>query len=99
MALIRTPELLVIPSAIIGLFSTGMNVFLQNTVLRVSPETQRPTFAAAGSFLANTTPFVTPLLGITLADLTGIRLALVMASALRLAGVFAFWRLGVGSEK
>ncbi|MBN1402215.1 MAG: MFS transporter, partial [Anaerolineae bacterium] len=99
MALVRTPELLVIPSAIIGLFSGGMSIFLQNTVLRVSPESQRPTFAAADSFLANTTAFVAPMLGTTLADFTGIRLAFVMASTLRLVGVLAFWRLKVGSEK
>ena len=99
MAMATSPEWLLMPSAIIGLFSGGMNIFLQTTLLRVSPEGQRPTFAAANTFLANITAFVAPMLGIALADATTIRLAFVAASALRLVGVFSFWRLGVGTEK
>jgi predicted MFS family arabinose efflux permease len=98
MAMVTTPEWLILPSAIIGLFAGGMNIFLQNTLLQVSPEDQRPSFAAANSFLANVTAFVAPMLGTGLADLTSIRLAFVVAAALRLVGVFAFWRLGVGAD-
>lgn len=99
MALARTPEMLLIPSAIAGLFGSAMSIFLTNTLFQVSPEDQRPTFVAANSFLANVTAFVAPILGTLLADATDIRLALIVAAGLRLLGSLSFWRLGVGSER
>jgi predicted MFS family arabinose efflux permease len=99
MAMINTPELLIIPSAMIGLFGSGMGIYLQDRVLQISPEDQRPTFAAANTFLANITAFVAPMLGTFLADATTIRLAFVVTSLLRLAGVLSFWRMGTPAKE
>ncbi len=97
-ALAVTPEMLLIPSAMLGIFGPGMNIFLTNTLFQVSPEDERPSFVAANSFLANVTAFASPLLGTFLADLVGIRLALVVAFVLRFAGGFSFVALKPGKE-
>ncbi len=99
MALARTPEMLLVSSAVGGIFVPGMNIFLSDTLYRVSPEEERPTFVAANTFLANVTAFVAPLLGTLLSDLTFIRLALIAATFLRALGGVAFWRLGVGGSR
>lgn len=97
-ALSKTPEALLLPSAVIGIFGAGMNIFLTDTLFLVSPESQRPTFIAANSFLANVTAFVAPLLGTALADATTISTALIIIACVRFVGGLSFWRLGVGSE-
>lgn len=99
MALSTTPEMLLIPSVIAGIFAPGMSIFLTNTLFQVSPEEQRTTFVAANTFLANATAFVAPLLGTALADALTIQLALVIGAVLRVLGGLLFWRLGVGSER
>lgn len=99
MAFVRTPRMLLFPSVLIGLFGAGMNIFMTNTLLQVSPEGERATFVAANSFLTNITAFVGPLLGTALADATSIPLALGMAGGLRFVSALVFWRLGVGREK
>ena len=98
-SLATTPEMLLIPAACGGLFGAGSNIFLTDTLLQVSTEEERPTFAAANSFLANICAFIGPLVGTVLADATGIVLALVVIAALRLMGGLTFWRLGVGRER
>jgi predicted MFS family arabinose efflux permease len=98
-ALATTPEMLLIPSVIVGIQGAGMNIFLQNTLLAVSPEDQRPPFVAVNTFLANISAFAAPLLGTFISDLTTIQLVFIISAALRLLGGLSFWRLGVGSEK
>jgi MFS family permease len=97
-ALATTPVMLLIPAAIGGVVSPGMNIFLTDTLFRASPEDRRPTFVAANSFVSNLTGFVAPLLGTALAESTGIRLVFVAGGILRMAGGLVFWRLGVGAE-
>ena len=98
-ALATTPQMLLIPAAIGGIFSPGVNIFLTNTLFQVSPEDQRPSFVAANSFLSSVTRFAAPLLGTALAGATSMQLAMIIASGLRIVGGFVFWRLGVGSER
>jgi predicted MFS family arabinose efflux permease len=98
MALARTPEQLVISAILGGLFAPGVDVFMTNTLFQVSTEEERPTFVATNTLLANVTGFAAPLLGTLLADLTHIRLALFVATGLRLLGGLAFWLLKVGAE-
>ncbi|MEA3406462.1 MAG: MFS transporter [Chloroflexota bacterium] len=95
-ALAHTPEMLLIPAAIGGLFGAGKNIFFTNTLFQVSPEEQRPTFVAANTFMANFTSFVAPLLGTMLAEVTTIRAALLTAAVIRAGGGLVFWWLGVG---
>jgi MFS family permease len=97
-ALAQTPEMLLIPAAVGGLFGAGMNIFFTDTLFKVSPEEERPTFVAANTFMANMIAFVAPMLGTTLAETSTIRVALVTAAVIRAGGGLLFWRLGVGSE-
>jgi hypothetical protein len=99
MALARTPEQLVISAILGGLFAPGVDIFMTNTLFQVSTEEERPSFVAANTLLANVTAFAAPLLGTLLADLTFIRLALYVATGLRMLGGLAFWRLNVGAEQ
>lgn len=97
-ALATTPEMLLIPAVAAGLMGPGMTVFLSDTLMRVSPEDQRPLFAALNTFTATTLQFIMPLLGTLLADGIGIRTMLVVAAVARMAGALLFWRLGVGGS-
>ncbi|MBC7234473.1 MAG: MFS transporter [Chloroflexi bacterium] len=99
MALSFTPTMLLIPQVIAGLLGPGMDIFMTDTLFRVSPEDRRPAFVAANTFLANLIAFIGPLLGTALSDLVGIRFALVIAGALRIAGGLVFWRMGVGGSR
>ncbi len=94
-AIARTPEALLLSSAISGIFFPAMNIFLSDKLFAVSPEEQRPTFIAANSFMMNVTAFVGPLVGTSLAEVIGIREAMVVATGFRLLGAFAMWLLGV----
>jgi len=98
-ALARTPEMLLIPSTIVGLFGAGMNVFLTNTLFTSSSEETRPAFAATNTFLANTTAFLAPLFGTALADTTSITKALLFAGVVRLGGAMMFYWLRVGQKR
>ena len=98
-ALAKTPQMLLIPAVILGVFSPAMNLFLRDTLYQVSPEDERPAFVAANQFLSSITQFAVPLLGTLLADMTSVAIALVVGAALRFIGGFAFWLLGVGSQK
>ena len=98
-AFVRTPTYLLIPSILGGTFSAGVDIFLTNTLLQVSPEEKRPTFVAVNTLLANVTAFAGPLLGTALAGATTIRAAFYVSTAMRVLGGLVFWRLGVGSER
>ena len=93
------PEMLLVPAVCGGLFGAGSNIFLTDTLLQVSTEEERPTFAAANTCLANICAFVGPLIGTALADGVGITSALVIIAILRLLGGLTFWRMGVGRER
>ena len=95
MSLAKTPQMLLIPSVVIGLVSPSMNLFLTDTLLRVSPDEGRPTFVAANHFLSNLTGFALPMLGTLLADWSGIVVVLVVAAGLRLVGGLSFAVMGV----
>ncbi|MFO7918846.1 MAG: MFS transporter [Anaerolineae bacterium] len=97
-ALAQTPEMLLIPAAIGGLFGAGMNIFFTDTLFQVSPEDERPTFIAANTFMANFISFIAPLLGSALAETSTIRVALIAAAVIRAAGGLVFWWMDIGSE-
>ncbi len=99
MALARTPQQLVASALIAGLFMPGLDIFMTNTLFQVSSEEERPSFVAANTLLANVTAFAAPLLGTLIADLAFIRLALIVATVLRIAGALVFWRLKVGIDQ
>ena len=99
MALARTPEMLLVPAVMGGIFGAGTNLFLTNLLFRVSPEEQRPTFVAANSFLTNLAAFVAPMLGTALADVTTIGFVLMLTAGLRALASMAFRRLRVVADQ
>ncbi len=98
-ALARVPEMLLLPAFVGGTFGSGSNIFLRESLYKSSPEGDRPTFVAANTFISQSTRFIAPMLGTLLADLSTIRIALVVAAGVRLLGGLVFWQLGVGKEK
>ena len=99
MALAQTTGMLLLSAAVAGIFFPAMNIFLSDTLYAVSPEEHRPTFIATNSFVMNLTAFAGPMLGTGLSALIGIRLALVVATVIRLLGALALWQLGVTGRK
>jgi predicted MFS family arabinose efflux permease len=97
-ALASTPAELLLPALISGVMAPGMSVYLTNTLMHVSPEDQRPIFAAANTFIQQVTRFAAPVLGTLIASVIDIRVALVVAALTRAAGALVFWRLGVGED-
>ena len=83
-----------IPTSILGGLSwSGCNLALFNIMLGVCPAERRPTYVALYTALLNVTAFAAPLLGATLSDWAGIRIALVVAGGVRLVGALLFLRL------
>jgi MFS family permease len=97
-AMASTPTQLLLPALISGVMAPGMSIYLTNTLMHVSPEDQRPIFAAANTFIQQVTRFAAPVLGTLIASVIDIRAALVVAAVARAAGALVFWRLGVGED-
>ncbi len=98
-ALSTTPQMLLMPSIVVGIFGSGMNVFMTNMLFAVSPEDRRPTFVAANACLTSVTAFVAPMIGTAIAELTSINFALMIVAGLRLVGALSFWFLGVTRDR
>ncbi len=88
-ALSSSPWPLLFVAAIAGLAAPAFNLGLFNGLLDVAPAERRATFVAVFNMLMNIAAFVSPLLGTTVADSLGIREALLVGGALRIAGVVA----------
>lgn len=99
MGLTRTPEMLFIPSIIAGLFGAGMNIYLTDRLLQVSPEGDRPAFVAANSLLANITAFTAPMIGTALADAIGINTTFFVIAGTRIIGGLLLGRVGRKQEE
>ncbi len=88
---------LLIVSAIGGIVSPAFNLGLLNSLLEVTPADRRAMYLALFNTLMNVAAFISPLLGTTLAGWLGIRTALMIGGAMRLAGFLAYLRLVSGS--
>jgi len=91
-AMAVSPAMLLIPSVLGGVFAAGMTVYLTNTLLAASPDENRPLYAALNASVIQVTTFAAPMAGSLLADLVNIRLVLLLATLVRLAGGVAFGR-------
>jgi MFS family permease len=80
-------EPLIIVAVIGGVFSASRNLSSFNFMLEVCPPERRPSYVAIYTSLVNVTAFLAPLLGTFLADLTSVRIALLVAGGVRLIGV------------
>lgn len=99
MAMVHTPQGLMLPNILLGLFGAGFNTFMTNILFQVSPAEERPTFVSIDSFLGNIVAFAAPLAGTLLYGLMDIRLVFLISAALRVVGTLLFWWLGVGTEE
>ena len=79
-------EPLIIVSVIGGVFFASYNLSSFNLMLEVCPPERRPSYVAIYTILVNVTAFLAPLLGTSLADLSSVRMALLMAGGVRLIG-------------
>jgi MFS family permease len=79
-----------VAAAAAGWFSAGINLAFFNVLLAVAPEDRRSSFVAMDALVANSIAFIGPLLGSVLTDLMGIRQALLLSGAFRLAGGVLF---------
>ncbi len=73
-----------------GWFSAGINLAFFNVLLAVSPDDRRSAFVSVDTMVAQTIAFAGPLIGAGLTDWIGIREALLVATAFRLAGGLLF---------
>ncbi|MGH2460686.1 MAG: MFS transporter, partial [Chloroflexota bacterium] len=88
-----------IPATLIwGTFASGIDVSFFEGLLHTCPADRLQTFIAVNSALANLVIFLAPIAGTLLADLVGIRVALVSAAALSLIGSALFYLLNVAKE-
>jgi MFS family permease len=79
-------EPLIVVAVIGGVFSASYTLSSFNFMLEVCPPEHRPSYVAIYTSLANVTAFLAPLLGTFLADLTSVRMALLIAGGVRLIG-------------
>lgn len=87
-----SPEWIAVLSILGGAGSSGFSLALFNELLHVSPEQNRPIFAAVFNTTINFAAFVSPLVSTSLIPFFGIHAMLFAAAGFRLLGVFSIWR-------
>ena len=83
-----TPILLL--SALNGLIVPGINLSHFNTLLRSMPPDSRPSYTAVYQTIMNVGAFVSPLIGVAIANVIGIGPALVFSGVLSIIGSTSF---------
>jgi MFS family permease len=91
--LIPDLNLILIVVALNGLLAPGINLSHFNTLLKVTPESNRPGYTALYMTIMNIGAFIGPLIGIALAGLIGVGPTLVLSGILSVIGSasFTFW--------
>ena len=74
-----------------GFMTGGVNLSHFTTLLKMMPESQRPTYTALYIAIVNIGAFLCPLLGVWLADIFGFRLLLIGCGVLSIIGSTSFW--------
>jgi len=95
-ALTQRVELLVVWAGLAGLFSAGLELVIFDIVLSTCPADQQPAYIGMYQTTVFVATFLAPLAGTALADALGIVPALIVGTALRLAGFGLLATLGVG---
>ncbi|MGQ9839166.1 MAG: MFS transporter [Anaerolineae bacterium] len=95
-ALTRMPELLILWAALGGLFMAGIDLVFFDLLLRTVPGEHQSTYVGMYQTTVHIATFLAPLAGTALADGIGIVPALIVGTALRLAGFGLMAWLGVG---
>lgn len=82
---------ILIAVALNGLIAPGINLSHFNTLLKVMPEKDRPSYTALYNTIMNIGAFICPLLGVSLANMIGYPRAIILCGVLSIAGSFSFW--------
>lgn len=79
--------------ALNGLLAPGINLSHFNTLLKVTPESNRPGYTALYMTIMNIGAFIGPMIGIALANIIGVGETLVICGVLSILGStsFTFW--------
>ena len=97
--LLPSLSLILIATAINGIMIPGVNLSHFNTLLKVTPEENRPGYTAAYMTIANLGAFICPLIGVALADHFGIIPTIIGCGILCVLGSTAFWLWPVQSSQ
>lgn len=89
--LVQSLPLILIATALNGLLVPGVNLSHFNTLLKVTPEKERPGYTALYMTAANIGAFVSPFVGIALANAIGFAPTLIICGLLSVIGSFSFW--------
>jgi MFS family permease len=98
-ALVREAIWLIPVTVIWGIFASGIDVSFFEALLHSCPSDRLQTFVAINSALANVVIFLAPIGGTLLADVIGIRLALITAAVVSLLGSILFYAMAVAKEE
>lgn len=90
LALIRALPLGVITSMWSGIFNTGTNLMMFNTLLEIAPPDRRATYVAYYTSAANLAALFGPMIAVMIMERLGIREALFVAGCIRVAGGLLF---------
>jgi MFS family permease len=91
------PAWLPVVSVIEGLFLTGINLSVFDTLLEVCPSDRRPSFFAVNTMLASLMIFLAPIAGSFLADCVGIRGVFFVTGGVHVVAMVLFWRFRIAS--
>ncbi len=84
--------------AINGLVAGGISLSHLNTLLRVTPEKDRPGYTAFYMTVMNIGAVISPMVGVALGEQFGIPLILSLCGLLSIIGSFSFWLWPIKSE-
>lgn len=89
--LLPSLSLILFAIALNGLIAPGINLSHFNTLLKVTPESNRPGYTALYMTIMNIGAFVGPLIGIALAGIIGVGQTLIVCGFLSILGSTSFW--------
>jgi len=90
-ALIGSLPLILIATALNGLITPGINLSHFNTLLKSTPEENRPGYTALYMTIANLGIFFGPLIGVALGNRLGFTTALIICGLASVIGSSSFW--------
>jgi len=96
--LLNSLPLILIATLFNGLLVPGVNLSHFNTLLKVTPERDRPGYTAIYITLANIGAFICPLVGVALANTFGLKPTLIACGVLSILGSTSFWLWPVVKE-
>lgn len=91
-------NLILIVVALYGLMAPGINLSHFNTLLRIIPEGNRPGYTALYITVTNFGAFISPLIGVAIANVIGSGPALIIFGILSILGSSSFWFSPVQKE-